>query len=643
MKYKAVHLISLLVYILIEVALPGFADTISIPEVLIQTSRENYYSNANAVYRLDSFQSHYYGQNSIAEVLQYFTPAQVSSYGSGGIATISLRGTADDQTSVFWNGLKLNSATLGTMDLSLIPVNTGSSVQIVTNASSAVLGSGNFGGAVLLNHQPVFKKQLDVSLRQDVMSFHNYKTGFSLHAGNLRVQFTSSAFYQSAKNNFPFFDNYKFDEPYVVNEHNATRQWAAIHQLNLKLKKAQQLDFGNYILQKRHEIPAMMGAYEQSHKYQDDFTVKSYMKYQKVFRSSQMYVRSGYIYDYMLYHDSIRKIYAPYSVHQLQNSVNYRHFFKRGVVLDAGMDYNLDIARVTEYQRITVRQHRGALFAGARYSIRNIKLSASMRQEVTSGKYIRPQFGVSLSYSDNKNIVNTSFSYADKFRYPDLNDLYWQPGGNKNLLPEHGYSVEYNLQLNPVKKTSRYKMVLGSSLYYSMIYNTIVWVPESSGLYSPQNIKKTRHYGIETKWENTVSWNSTNALRFSVNYNYNRAVIAEDASNADLNGNNIRYKPVHSIKSNLMFEDNYFNMGINYLYVGKRFSDDENSTAFQLPAYSLVDMFFAVKIPSKYIHTELVVKLNNMANVRYENLRSYAQPLRNYVFSLILTYKSIDQ
>ena len=184
-------------------------------------------------------------------------------------------------------------------------------------------------------------------------------------------------------------------------------------------------------------------------------------------------------------------------------------------------------------------------------------------------------------------------------------------------------------------------MMISGSAYYSAIYNNIVWVPESSGLYSPQNIKKTRHYGVETRWEHTITWNSTNAFRFSVNYNYNRAVIAEDASNTGLNGNNIRYKPIHSIKSYVVFEDKYFTMGMNYLYVGKRFSDDENSKVFQLKAYSLLDMFVSAKLPAKNIDAECIIKINNITNVRYENLRSYAQPLRNYVFSLMITYKSI--
>ena len=189
-KYK-LQLLLLFVFAQIEFASSIFADTIpiAIPEVLIHSSRENFYSTSNYNYKIDSFQTHYYGQNSITDVLQNFSPVQVSTYGVGGIATISLRGTADDQTSVFWNGLRINSLTLGTMDISLVPVNAANSIQIVTNASSAVLGSGNFGGAILLNNQPVFQKKLDVAIRQDFSSFKNYRTNFSLNVGNEKIQF----------------------------------------------------------------------------------------------------------------------------------------------------------------------------------------------------------------------------------------------------------------------------------------------------------------------------------------------------------------------------------------------------------------------------------------------------------------------
>ncbi|HUM53373.1 MAG TPA: TonB-dependent receptor [Chitinophagales bacterium] len=642
MKSKSFSLITLFVLFQIELANTIFADTIpiSIPEVMIQSSRENFYSTSNYNYKIDSFQTHYYGQNSIADILQNFTPTQINSYGFGGAVTLSLRGTADDQTSVFWNGLRINSLTLGTIDISLIPINAANSIQIVTNASSAVLGSGNFGGAVLLNNNPIFKKKIDIGIRQDFSSFKNYRTNFSLKVGNEKVQFSSSSFYQTAKNNFPFFDKYKFNNPTVLNENNETNQWATINELNLKLKKNQQLDIGNFTLYKHHNIPANMGSFQVSKKYQNDFTTKVFVKYQMLFKHSQFYFRSGYIYDYMLYNDSINKINAPYFIHQSQNSANYRHFFKYQIVLDVGIDYNAEIAKVEEYKSNILR-HRGAAFFGVKYSIKNFVLNATMRQEMLKAKYIRPQFGINISYTDNKNIFSSMLSYADKFRLPDFNDLYWQPGGNLNLKPENGFTVEYSFALQPIKKTSKYQLTFSNSIYYSIINNNIVWSPIVSGLYSPQNIKKTRHYGFESKLENIISFNKTNFLKFSINYNYNHSSIIKDETNEDLNGNFIRYKPQHTLKSYVIFEDKYFNLGLNYLYIGQRFTDDENIKVFQLKPYSLIDLFIAYKGNFKNVHAEFGFKINNLLNTQYESLRSYAQPLRNYNLTIILTYKSI--
>jgi vitamin B12 transporter len=183
-------------------------------------------------------------------------------------------------------------------------------------------------------------------------------------------------------------------------------------------------------------------------------------------------------------------------------------------------------------------------------------------------------------------------------------------------------------------------LIISNAVYYSIINNNIVWSPIVSGLYSPQNIKKTRHYGLESKIENTILWNKTNAFKFSINYNYNHSTIVNDETNRSLNGNFIRYKPQHTIKSYFIFEDKYFNIGLNYLYVGQRFTDDENIKVFQLKPYSLVDLFIAFKGNFKKANAEFGFKINNLFNTKYESLRSYAQPLRNYNITLLINYKS---
>ena len=141
--------------------------------------------------------------------------------------------------------------------------------------------------------------------------------------------------------------------------------------------------------------------------------------------------------------------------------------------------------------------------------------------------------------------------------------------------------------------------------------------------------------------DNIIQWNTTNLFKVSINYNFNHSLIVKNASNSSLNGHFIRYKPQHTVKSYFVFEDKNFNIGLNYLFVSSRFTDDENIKAFQLKPYSILDFFIAYKGYFKTLNAEISFKVNNVTNTQYESLRSYAQPLRNYVISILINYKSI--
>ena len=59
---------------------------------------------------------------SLGDLLSDETGAFVKSYGSGGIATISLRGSSAGQSTITWNGVPVLNPMLGLQDLSLIPL-----------------------------------------------------------------------------------------------------------------------------------------------------------------------------------------------------------------------------------------------------------------------------------------------------------------------------------------------------------------------------------------------------------------------------------------------------------------------------------------------------------------------------------------
>ena len=58
----------------------------------------------------------------MSQLLIQHSPVFIKTYGPGGVATASFRGTTASHTLVLWNGFQLNAPTLGQVDFSTIPV-----------------------------------------------------------------------------------------------------------------------------------------------------------------------------------------------------------------------------------------------------------------------------------------------------------------------------------------------------------------------------------------------------------------------------------------------------------------------------------------------------------------------------------------
>ena len=181
------------------------------------------------------------------------------------------------------------------------------------------------------------------------------------------------------------------------------------------------------------------------------------------------------------------------------------------------------------------------------------------------------------------------------------------------------------------------------NIYYSKIKNNIVWTPITNVIWSPKNLKSTQLYGIESEAAYAFHVSDNFYLRFKAIYNFNRAQIIEDANNADLKGNFLRYKPQHTFKANFYTEQKYIGIGLNYIYTSSRFTDEENFEYFILKPYHLLDAFITFKGVIKEEHSiQFIFKINNITNTSYESIRSYAQPQRYYSLSFIYNFSKLQ-
>jgi iron complex outermembrane receptor protein len=84
-------------------------DTIHIREIVIKGSL---LSSGNGGYKqtiLDSSLLRDYSFASLSDLLSETTPVFIKSYGTGGVATTSFRGTGANHTQIAWNGINISS------------------------------------------------------------------------------------------------------------------------------------------------------------------------------------------------------------------------------------------------------------------------------------------------------------------------------------------------------------------------------------------------------------------------------------------------------------------------------------------------------------------------------------------------------
>jgi outer membrane cobalamin receptor len=71
-----------------------------------------------------------------------------------------------------------------------------------------------------------------------------------------------------------------------------------------------------------------------------------------------------------------------------------------------------------------------------------------------------------------------------------------------------------------------------------------------------------------------------------------------------------------------------FQAGVSMRYLGSRYTDEINSRATQLPEVLLWDIYGGCRFEKAEGSWEWRIRLDNIANVQYQEVRSYAMPGR---------------
>ncbi len=197
LKNKVLHsLFLILLSVRLIAQTPFSSDTIKIDEVTISHKTTGNGPAGFKAKTIDSSVIKLCSQESLADLLSRHSSIFIKSYGMGGTASPSFRGTGAGHTQLAWNEINLNSPMLGQSDFALIPAGLIDGVQIYCGGASMQVGNGGLGGIVNISTGPVLRNEPMISLRAGIGSFGQYDTLLKGRTGSECFQSVARVFYQ---------------------------------------------------------------------------------------------------------------------------------------------------------------------------------------------------------------------------------------------------------------------------------------------------------------------------------------------------------------------------------------------------------------------------------------------------------------
>lgn len=623
-------LIPLIVFI---INLGCYAQSDTLKEHLVLDNNAIEGINTFSVVELDSMKlAKYFGQTT-EELLGKSAGLFIKQYGAGNLATLSIRGSSANQTQVLWNGIPVNSASLGLTDLTLLPIDFYQSLVIQKGGSSLSSGSGGIGGAVCLNSSSSFNNSTRLSAEQVLGSFGIKRTILKFNYSTKKVSLSSAYIHRFAFNNFPYRDLSTVDENYLNRENASINQHFFMQEIAYKLNGKNEFEAKFNYVDSWRQIPSVIGA-ENNGEFQNDHQLKFLIGHNHRGKKWTHHTKAAFVKELMSYNDTAHEISSNFSIDSYH--LNYRvvrDFSKIKANLQAYFMTRTDLAKSDYYNENTM-QNTSSAFLKWEHDLNAFSYHFSARQELIdfNSLPITPSIGVGKTLL-NEDKWNTEINLSKTSRTPTLNDRFWIPGGNPSLLPERGFEIENNNRVYLLRN-----LFFSTAVFYGQTANWIIWLPGSNGLWSPENVKEVERYGLETKLETNLTIKALK-IDLELQYNFLRAKTLSSylVNDASIN-KQLRYVPMHQGQFDVDLSFKRFRVFYTQSFVGKVFLDGQNES--YLPYYLPVD--FGIDWSSKFISGKQVIaglKIINLFNEQYHIIANRPMPGAHFLINLKINLK----
>ena len=616
---------------------------------------------------------------SIADVLTFNSSIFVKSYGRATLSTVAFRGTEASHTQVTWNGMRINNPMLGMVDFSMIPSYFIDDASLLHGSSSVNETGGGLGGAVKLSTKAADAEGFGLQYIQGVGSFQTFDEFLRLTYGNTHWQLSTRVAYSSSPNEYKFTNREKkeniYDEdkniigqyyPTTRNRSGAYKDLHILQEAYYNTGRGDRIGLSAWYINSNRELPTLTVDYGSDKAFENrqrEQTFRGILSWDHLHSDWKVGAKAGYTFSWMPYDykrdvgngTMASMIRARNRVSTVYGQVEGEYYVGKKWLFTASLsayqhfaqnrDKNIITtegdSRVVGYDKARV-ELSGAVSAKWK-PIERLGATLTLREDMFGRDHspIIPALFVDGVLSKRGNIVAKA-SVSRNYRFPTLNDLYFLPGGNKDLRKESGWSYDAGLSF-AVGKSQSYSLSGSATWFESRIHDWIIWLPSPMGYYKPSNIALVHSYGVELKADFAVQLGQDWRMDVNATYSWTPSIdYGENLSEADRSyGKQLVYIPLHSAAATAALKWRSWSLLYKWCYYSERYTMSSNDIMLtgKLPEYFMNNLSLEKGFSTRWADLTLKGSVNNLFDEEYMSVLSRPMPGINFEIFLGITPK----
>lgn len=532
-----------------------------------------------------------YQATSLPEVLRRVPSINITNSGGVGKATsVFIRGTNSSHVLVLIDGIKMGSATTGTVAFEDLPLDQVERIEVVRGPRSSLYGSEAIGGVIQIFTRKGgkgFQPEISVSAG----SHNTQKANLNLAGGNDATWYNLNAgtektdgFNATANNKEPDADGYARDSVALRAGHRfSTSTEAEVSLLQAQGNNDYDGSFGN-----QGEFVQQAVSGKLRHTVGDKAVLTAQLGQAKDESDNLK--------------DGVFK--SRFNTTRNTASLQADVAVSSNGSLTVGIEQQQDKVNSNTTYTVASRDNTG-LFGNYQTTLGATQLDISARQDDNEQFGKHTTGGVAVG-RDLPNGMRVTAAYGTAFKVPTFNNLYYPFSGDASLQPEESQNTELGVSGKAVSD----KVQWSASAFSNSIDNLISYPPPT---YKVSQTDKALIQGVElSAGTQLAGWDVNANLTFQK---------PENSSGADA-GKNLMLRPERLANVDIDRDLGQFRVGATLRGESQRYTDTANTESKKLGGYGTLDLRADYKLAKSWT---VGAKLSNVLDKDYQTNNGYNQ------------------